>query len=1234
MGRPVLSRLLKPFGVARHREAITVLLMFACSFLAMAAYTVIKPATRSKFMETLGPTNLPYVQLAAGALIGVVMAGYSWLVSRLPRRWSLPMAQGGIALLLLLFWYLFQDGRVWVSVAFYFVSLILGILLLSQFWTLATVVFDPRQAKRLFGFIGGGSSLGGILGSVIAEHGARQLGTANLLLFSAAFMLLCMVAVILVIRREPISEELHGAVAQAEKGVSGKEALQLLRQSEHLRVIALVISCAAIGATIIDQQLNMAAAAAKGNQATDAITAFLARVQLWTSLIGFLVQVLVTSRIHRHLGIGFALLLLPVSLGSSAALMLFNAALWAPAVARVMDQSLRYSVDKTSREILYMPLPSDIKFTAIPFVDVTVDRFARGLAAMLILFLIKPWGLELNWQKLSYVSIVISAVWIVIALRASHGYKATLRHSIAAREIKPAEVTPAVADPSTIEELIQELASSDERRVVYAIDFLESLDKRNLITPLLLHHESPLVRARALSVIRLLQPDIAARWLPTIEGMLRNENPEVRSAAIGALANINSQQVFDLVRPLLRDKAPRIALTAAMVLAMSDREGDAALGETVLTGLVTDTRASAAPVRRDFAEAIRHVQIPHFRRLLIPLLNDPDPEVAEEAMRSTRKLGATDFIFVTTLISLLRNRRQKSSARELLVGFGRQVLPIMRHFLCDPAEEIWIRRHIPATIARIPCQQSLDILSDALQESDGFLRYHVIAAIERIHRLQPQLTFKREPIEDLAIREAAHCSEYRGLHRALFERRDFPESCLLARALAEKTRRGIDRIYRLLGLLYPWKEIAAARHTMEHGDARSRAHTLEYLDNVLTGALRRNLIPLLEELPDTDSSIVFGLRDDRSALEKVIQHLINHEDPVLSAVTIHFVWQHQLSQFTGDLEQLLSERKGRHRYVLEAASRVSAALRSPIPGGRAICPEPLPSVDLADEMRRLPLFQSVSVHELFGICDAGKQVRHSPGQVLCQEARVPECVQFLLSGRVALNRPGHDARILEAPAALGFQEVLEEREMNETVRTLETAVCVALTNEELLTMLGDNSKLVQGFFQMLVGESDPGKRLVVKGNSSEQGILLAGDGLRPIEKGLVLKMIPVFSEVSPEEIIPLAAVATEMCLTPGAQLFTEEDPPALYAVLSGELAIEQSGNEQCFHAGPMDIVGIFETLAGMDFASRARILREGRALRIDREDLFDLLSHRSGLLRQVFSALFRARPSKNTEQMA
>ena len=68
------------------------------------------------------------------------------------------------------------------------------------------------------------------------------------------------------------------------------------------------------------------------------------------------------GRVARHLPgelllIGFALLVLPISLGSTALVMLFNRGLWAPALARVLDTSLRYSLDKTSREVLFLPLP-------------------------------------------------------------------------------------------------------------------------------------------------------------------------------------------------------------------------------------------------------------------------------------------------------------------------------------------------------------------------------------------------------------------------------------------------------------------------------------------------------------------------------------------------------------------------------------------------------------------------------------------------------------------------------------------------------------------------------------------------------------------------------------------------------------------------------------------------------------------------------------------------------------
>jgi AAA family ATP:ADP antiporter len=225
----MLQRILSPIVDVRKEESVTAFMMFAYSFLAMTAYNTIKPLTRSKYITDLGADNLPYVMLAAGFIIGILMTGYAWLMARLPRRWALPIVQAGMAWFLLLFWFLFKTEASWVSVAFYVTGLILGVLLISQFWTLANLVYDPRQATRLFGFIGGGAPLGGIAGSALAAYASKN-GSVNLILPGAALMGLSALLVVFIITREKVEADPVVAV-KGEKGVSATEALDLLRKS-------------------------------------------------------------------------------------------------------------------------------------------------------------------------------------------------------------------------------------------------------------------------------------------------------------------------------------------------------------------------------------------------------------------------------------------------------------------------------------------------------------------------------------------------------------------------------------------------------------------------------------------------------------------------------------------------------------------------------------------------------------------------------------------------------------------------------------------------------------------------------------------------------------------------------------------------------------------------------------------------------------------------------------------
>lgn len=1211
-----VQRLLGRVVSLRDEEVTVALLMFAYSFLAMTAHSILRPVTGSKFIDQLGADNQPFVLLAVGLFAGVLMHWYSKVARRLPHRRVVTITQLAIAALLVIFWGLLRTGAVWVTVGLYSFGLLFGLFLISQFWTLANEIYDARQAKRLFGFIGGGASLGGALGATLLRVLVYEVGSNNMLLVSAAVLGLCAVIVDAILRRQPTLAS-EGYVE--ELGVGGREAFRLLAESHHLKIVALVIGFAAAGAAIVQQQLSMAAEATGGD--ADRMTAFLAEVTAWVSIAGFVVQVALTSRIHRSMGLAFAMLLLPVAMGSSAIVVLISGALWAPQLARVLDATLRYTVDKTTREVLFLPLPIELKHRSKPFIDVTADRFSKALAAVLLLVLIKPWGLGLDWQRLSYASLTLTGVWVGIVFVAWREYRRAFRDSIVSRVIAPGTIRTELADTATIETLVEELSHPEEQAVLYAIEMLDALDKRELVTPLLLQHPSPRVRARALRALALSRSEAASRWLPTVTRMVQDEDVNVRAAALRALAELEHEDAAVLMRRHLSDAEPRVVVTSAITLANSGRPDDVQAAEAALRQLISDVRDTAAAGRAEAATALAHIDNPRFRALLVPLLYDRDPSVVQKAIRSARDMGAADGLFVPGLLSLLGHRALKASAREALVGYGETIIGALAHVLRDQREHLWIRRHIPATLAQLGTQRSMDALVAALDDPDGFLRYKAIAAIEKIRRDHPAISCPRAVLESQVVRESSRYYNGLTLQHNLLRHAPEADDSLLARALQDKLHRTIDRIYRLLGLLYHVDDVAAARYTIEQGEGRRRAAAVEYLDNLLGGVVRRRVMPILDDSPLTEKVRYANavLKSRPRDLEDTLAQLVHEDDPVIAAAAIHFAGQRRMWGLTDDLQYVASHRS-EDRVVSEAVSWALAARHAddvPI----AAPTETLPIVELADRVRVIPMFAALSVDELFRIAQAGEEVRHPAGRDLCHAGIPAADVQFLLEGGArTVDGPSPGIEILP-PAVIGFEDVLQGTALRTTVRAIEPTVCFRIAADDFMTMVSDNVLLAQSLFGLLLANDRPRVPFAPPRLPADHASPGAANAAR------LLRQDPLLSRASAAQLLALTAVAPEVALKSGAVLFDLGAPAAVYQIVQGEVLLEHPGASPVV-APAGATIGVADTLAGTASGWRATVTKDGRAFRLDRDELFSVLADHVDLMQGLFSGVIALRDAE------
>jgi len=886
----------------RKGELLVTLLMLLYIYLVMVTYYFLKPARDSLFLSEIGWRQLPYVFM----LIALVAIPVNALYSRAGRRLRMNKLINYttialIACLFILRWVV-STGSTWAMYTFYIWVSIYGVLSTSQFWLFANAVYTPTQAKRLFVLLNLGAIIGAFTGGEVTGLIIKlfDVRTENLLFFCMAFLTICIFVInaVWALKKKEIEETAVRSKVQEQRKESVMQIFRSIKKSRYLLMIVGIIGMTMATGTFVDTQFKGVTEGhfinVEGNpeEFTDVekgeMTSFLGKFYGRLSLISLLLQILFTYRFIRILGATGIIAFLPFGLLLGSVTMLAWPGLLAGVLLRGSDGSFKYSLDKTGRELLFLPVPLEVKKRTKVFIDVVVDRANRGFAGGLLLLCIAA-GFDI--RQLSVVVIMLLAIWLTLVFFIRKEYVNAFRQALEKREIDLDELRTNIDDVTVIRHLTEALKSGSDRLVVYALGMLQSVQDTDITEDVkpLLGHKSPEIR---LLCLKTLQNQLKKSYVAETEDLVFDPDPDVQVEALHYSCRFNETGRLALLDKYLGHDDPAVAAAAAVCIAEhgSDKEKKL-LSEQVLEKLLSAENGARDICRSQAAKTMGALNRPEFRRYLKELMNDQSRCVVVKAIEAAGR--TQDREFVQPLFQRLSDKKYRKYARSALAAYGEKVLGTMGDYLTDSSVPILLRRNIPAILSGIPSQITVDLLTAALEKVEPSLKYYLIKALNKIRKNYPGLKIKEKNIDTLLIKQTRQYYETLNILGVQENIPDSPELRLLKRALRERLDRNMEEMFRLLGLRYPPKDIFSAYLGITSDKKGIRASAVEFLDNVLSNNLKKYLLPIIDpEAADSAASQGKRLFDLKiSTVDEAYEALIKDGNPWIRTCAVFSVSQ-------------------------------------------------------------------------------------------------------------------------------------------------------------------------------------------------------------------------------------------------------------------------------------------------------------------------------------------------------
>jgi len=900
------------------------LLLCFCLFLIISCVVIGKVARDALFLARFRAVQLPYADIASCVLVGIVVAAYLRIGKSVALRSLLIGSQVFFATNCLIFWvFAHYYHPAWLFPVFYVWVGTFSVLAPTQVWTLANCLLTSREAKRAFGVVAAGGILGWIFAGFASKSGANAFGTESLI-FGMAFLLMVSAALMSLawrgarVQLSASHESTEGIAGTGQKNMLA--SVRLVWSSPYLRAVAAVICISSFVSTFTGWQFK--AIAKESFASKDLLASFFGEFYFYAGLLALAFQLLLTTRLLRRFGIGAMLFLLPtVVLAGSAGLLAFGT-LTAASLLKGSDQVLRYSIDRATVELLYLPLSARVKLQAKWFIDTVIWRFGDGLAGIVVLV----FATYLHWlpRRLSWICLALVAMWLVSVVISGRQYLLVLRDSITEHRLEASQATTQTLDRSTSDLLASKLRASDAKEILYALSLFEIERTRTThpVIPLLLHHPSPEVRRKA---ICLLSDSADTSVNSQMRDLLADPDAAVRTEAMLFLVHHAHVDPLVLLNELSDVEDFSVQSAVAAYLARPSDSQNIEVARDIFEHLLADSSPSHQRGREEVAKLLGELP-DSFDPLLARLIADPAPAVTRLAISSAGKLHKEAV--VPELISFLAAADFAEQSAEALAQYGNAVVSRLGNDIGNPALPIEVRREIPLVLATIGTPEAAQALHENLLEPDASLRFKIISALNKLQRAHPDIKFDQQLLETvLAAEILGHYRSYQ-----ILQALDWQSSSKdpVHSALNESLQQELERIFRLLSLLFPQLELHSVYLGLQSQDKTVHDNALEFLENILKSRLRSVLVPLLdgrvsaEERAHLANRLVQAKIENR---EEAVTALVLSDDPWLKSCGAYAIGSLGLFSMENELDRCLDHQDPLLRETARAAKLRLAAQR-------------------------------------------------------------------------------------------------------------------------------------------------------------------------------------------------------------------------------------------------------------------------------------------------------------------